>query len=124
MSHQLMMFEEKRDVVIDCEWVECPGFPLYEVSVDGRFRRRDSHKQMSQGKEINGYKIVLLCTNGKQYARLSHRLICEAFHGPPPFPKAMVDHIDRTRTNNHASNLQWVSRSENAKRFWKIKKSI
>ena len=118
------MFNDRPETSVSSEWVECPGFPLYEVSVDGLFRKRDSHKLMRQGKEINGYRIILLTTNGKQHAKLAHRLICEAFHGPPPFEKAMVDHIDRCKTNNHASNLQWVSRSENAKRWRRVCTSI
>ena len=29
------------------------------------------------------------------------------------FDGAVVDHIDRDSTNNHPSNLRWVTRSEN-----------
>lgn len=31
----------------------------------------------------------------------------------PPSGKHEVDHMDRNRTNNHLSNLRWVTRSEN-----------
>ena len=42
-----------------------------------------------------------------------HQIICYTFHGPPP--KASdenwiyfsVDHIDRKKENNSASNLRW-----------------
>lgn len=42
-----------------------------------------------------------------------HRLICEAFAGPPPFPNAVCMHLDEDATNNRASNLQWGTQKEN-----------
>lgn len=42
-----------------------------------------------------------------------HRLVCEAFHGPPPFPKAVVIHLDEDATNNRAENLKWGTQKEN-----------
>lgn len=41
------------------------------------------------------------------------RLICEAFNGPPPFPKAVVMHLDENAANNRPSNLQWGTQKEN-----------
>jgi hypothetical protein len=42
-----------------------------------------------------------------------HRLVCEAFHGPPPFPKAVVIHLDEDATNNRPENLKWGTQKEN-----------
>ena len=42
-----------------------------------------------------------------------HRLICEAFHGPKPFEKAVVIHIDENAHNNVPSNLRWGTQKEN-----------
>lgn len=42
-----------------------------------------------------------------------HRLVCEAFHGPPPFDKAVVIHLDEDATNNRADNLKWGTQKEN-----------
>ena len=42
-----------------------------------------------------------------------HRLVCEAFHGPPPSGKGDVNHKDHDKLNNHPDNLEWLSRSEN-----------
>ncbi len=42
-----------------------------------------------------------------------HRLICEAFHGPAPFPKAIVIHIDEDALNNRPENLKWGTQKEN-----------
>nr|WP_276555643.1 HNH endonuclease signature motif containing protein [Bradyrhizobium elkanii] len=43
----------------------------------------------------------------------SHRLCCEAFHGPSPSDKREVAHWDGNPSNNHFSNLRWASASEN-----------
>jgi hypothetical protein len=42
-----------------------------------------------------------------------HRLICEAFHGPPPFEGAVVLHLDENALNNKADNLRWGTQKEN-----------
>jgi len=36
-----------------------------------------------------------------------HRLVCEAFHGPPPEEDSPALHRDKNRLNNVASNLYW-----------------
>ena len=47
-----------------------------------------------------------------------HRLVAKAFvHNPRPDIFTVVDHIDHSRTNNHYTNLRWVS-----PRFNKINK--
>ena len=48
---------------------------------------------------------------GKNYK--IHRLVCEAFHGPPPFSKAVVIHIDENGLNNKPDNLKWGTQKEN-----------
>jgi hypothetical protein len=42
-----------------------------------------------------------------------HRLVCEAFHGPPPFEGAVVIHLDEDARNNRADNLRWGTQKEN-----------
>ena len=42
-----------------------------------------------------------------------HRLICEAFYGPAPFPKAVVIHLDEDALNNRPENLKWGTQKEN-----------
>jgi hypothetical protein len=48
---------------------------------------------------------------GKNYK--IHRLICEAFHGKPPFKKAVVIHINEDALDNRAENLKWGTQKEN-----------
>ena len=42
-----------------------------------------------------------------------HRALCEAFHGPPPFPGAKARHLDDDKLNNTPDNVQWGTQSEN-----------
>lgn len=42
-----------------------------------------------------------------------HRLVCEAFHGAPPFKRAVVLHLDEDATNNRPENLRWGTQKEN-----------
>ena len=42
-----------------------------------------------------------------------HRLVCMAFNGMPPEGKPWVNHKDGNKSNNHYTNLEWTSISEN-----------
>lgn len=42
-----------------------------------------------------------------------HRAVCEAFHGPAPFDRAVVIHIDEDAHNNKPENLKWGTQKEN-----------
>lgn len=44
-----------------------------------------------------------------------HRLVCEAFHGPPPLGHE-VDHKNEVKHDNRARNLEWVTSGENKRR--------
>ncbi|MFY7853698.1 MAG: HNH endonuclease [Brevundimonas sp.] len=60
------------------------------------------------------YLCLTLCGDGGSRTNvLVHRVVCAAFNGPAPFAEAQVNHRDGNRLNNHFSNLEWVSRSEN-----------
>jgi hypothetical protein len=48
---------------------------------------------------------------GKTYK--AHRLICEAFNGPPPKDKNICMHKDENAANNAPTNLQWGTQKEN-----------
>lgn len=41
------------------------------------------------------------------------RLVAEAFHGPAPFPRAVVMHLDEDSSNNCPENLQWGTQKQN-----------
>jgi len=58
---------------------------------------------------------------GKNYR--VHRLVCEAFWGPPPAPGLRADHKDGTKSNNHYENLEWVTDPENKRRSYLVNKN-
>ncbi len=69
--------------------------------------------------EASGYCLVSV--KRKNYR--VHRLVCEAFWGPPPAPGLQVDHIDGTKSNNHFENLEWVTGRVNTKRSYLTNKN-
>lgn len=62
--------------------------------------------ELKQGTNRSGYKTVRL----KRKLYSVHRLIAEAFISTPDL---VINHIDGDRLNNHSSNLEWVTQSEN-----------
>lgn len=51
--------------------------------------------------------------NRRQATRKVHQLVCEAFHGPKPFERAVVIHKDENALNNRPENLKWGTQKEN-----------
>lgn len=59
-----------------------------------------------------GYLYVNLSKNGHPYPYVIHRLVANAFIAKID-NKPQVNHKDTVKTNNKASNLEWVNNSEN-----------
>ena len=61
----------------------------------------------------NGYAYYSIPKGGNRSAKIMvHRLVAKNFIDNP-LNKPEVNHIDGSKTNNHASNLEWVTRHEN-----------
>lgn len=99
---------------------------LYEVSNYGRVKslkrnvrantcgiRVLPEKILSACKSSCGYKLVVLCENGKHHSINVHRLVAEAFI-PNPNNYKEVNHKDEDKTNNKVENLEWCDRKYNA----------
>jgi len=69
----------------------------------------------------NGYCSVRLKIDKKVYKKfLVHRLVMLTFSPEGNYEGATVDHIDENKTNNHFSNLQWLTIGENVAKHKRI----
>ena len=93
-------------------WVDLSDFPNYQVSNHGRVRNKRNGYILKPIFDRYGY---LRLSIGKVDNIPVHRLVCEAFYGPPTLPNAQVNHIDCDRSNNHVFYLEWCPPSRNIK---------
>lgn len=94
-------------------WKDVPGYiGLYKVSNYGRVKSVKKQLVLKTSGSGNRYKTVALCNGMRKTFRL-HRLVAAAFI-PNPDNKPCIDHIDGDRANNHADNLRWSTRKQNA----------
>lgn len=85
----------------------------YVISSCGKVMRFKANKWSDVNGEINhGYNRVNLSLNGKAKKFRVHRLVAQAFIDNP-LNKPFVNHIDGNKLNNHVSNLEWCTASEN-----------
>jgi hypothetical protein len=61
---------------------------------------------------LAGFRMILRI-NGLGKTFKVARLVCEAFHGPPPVERAVVMHLDDDPGNNRPENLKWGTQKEN-----------
>lgn len=87
------------------------GFPGYKISSSGKVTGPEG-KTVKSRPDRDGYRRVDLYKDGKRFTRFVHTLVNKAYNGG----SGEVDHNDKDRSNNNASNLESVSRKENMRR--------
>lgn len=95
--------------------------PRYAPLPNGGFRAympEPRYGQVSKASKDAAHEFRLIMVRrddapAKQAPRKVHQLVCEAFHGPKPFPEAVVLHLDEDAHNNRPENLRWGTQKEN-----------
>lgn len=104
-------------------WKDVVGYEgLYQVSDRRRVKRVAGGGHGTRAGRIlrqhrcsrTGYQQVSPYQDGRRATKKVHRLVAEAFLECPS-PEREVNHRNGDRTDNRVENLEWVTRSENAK---------
>jgi hypothetical protein len=102
-------------------WRRIPSLPTVLASNRGRVMIAPYIEEMPNGgvrhrcgrarRGVWAETRYLLVYRGKSYKVA--RLVCEAFHGAPPFDGAVCMHLDENSRNNAPTNLKWGTQKEN-----------
>lgn len=101
-------------------WLTVPSMPNVEVSSLGRVRVKPYEASMPYGglRTYGGYegfgqwdgKRFVYMLKGRTYK--VHRMVCEAFNGPPKKGQVCM-HLDEDSSNNKPWNLEWGTQKQN-----------
>jgi hypothetical protein len=104
------------------EWLPVPGYEgRYFVSSDGRvWSLLKGGRFRKTNTDGCGYHFMgLVSASGRMSQPKLHRLVASAFV-PNPRGLPQVNHKDGNKDNNAASNLEWVTASENIRHAFAI----
>lgn len=105
-------------------WKDCVDNENYQVSSFGNVRSKDKtvssknnsiairHGKLLKPANFNNYLGIKLSNKSKATTALIHILVAKAFVDNPD-NKCCVNHIDGNKHNNHYTNLEWCTYSEN-----------
>ena len=93
-------------------WKPVDGYESqYRISEFGEVINSHGHA-LSPHHDKDGYLRVDLYKNNHRKKFGVHQLVALNFV-PGSFPGAVVNHKDENKTNNHYSNLEWITSKEN-----------
>lgn len=110
-------------------WKPVPSYPGVLASSEGRILLQPGYAPLPNGgyraylpepvrgvqcRASSAAKHVYLGYWTRRHGNIKvHQAVCEAFHGPKPFPNAVVIHGDENALNNRPENLKWGTQKEN-----------
>lgn len=101
-------------------WKPVPDWEdRYEISNFGRVRNIETGKLKAFDINNYGYKRLQCYRDGKQKKYFVHILVAKLFV-PGYKPGYVVNHIDGDKTNNHWTNLEWVTKTRNGKHAFEL----
>lgn len=100
-------------------WIKIGSWPRYEASSSGDIRCALTGiviKPRLMGGPTRAhrrYAVQLLADDGAYKWRFVGRLVCEAFHGPPPSSIHQAAHDNGQGLDNRSANLIWKTPRDN-----------
>jgi len=96
----------------------------YTITEEGKIYSKKKNRYLAHSNNGNGYLMATLTIGEGTYKKYYiHRLVASAYIEAPP--KGLeINHKDYNKSNNHYSNLEWVTHAYNMKHGLKAPKRI
>lgn len=102
----------------DTPYYISPNGDVYRKLKSGKFSKRKTYLKQ------DGYCANVLHYNNTRTDVKNHHLVAHCYISERPSKNYEIDHIDQNRSNNHYTNLRWVTHAENMRYKCKNKRHI
>lgn len=85
------------------------------MTEDGKVWSHKRKRFLCQHSDSKGYQVVQLGTR----LYMVHRVVAWTYLPEPPSDLYQINHKDGNKSNNHVSNIEWCTGSENMVHAWK-----
>ena len=101
--------------MIEEQWLDISGYEgLYQISNFGRVKSfYFKNPRILKPHKVKGYSNIELYKNKKKKQFYIHRLVMENFCPIENMNVLDVNHKDEDKSNNHISNLEWMTHKDN-----------
>lgn len=101
--------------MIEEQWLDISGYEgFYQISNFGRVKSfYFKNPRILKPHKVKGYSNVELYKNKKKKQFYIHRLVMENFCPIENMNVLDVNHKDEDKSNNHISNLEWMTHKDN-----------
>lgn len=95
------------------EYIEIPDWEGYYVSIDGKVYSSKTDKVLKPRMTHDGYIRYFLYNGNIRRHIFAHILVYKTYKPQEYNKKLQINHIDGNKLNNHISNLEMCTASEN-----------